>query len=155
MLLTTMYDEHFELQHILLEIKAERWHAIERFLFPYYCYRHRLVSRQGKPDWNLAREQLPHSSKVTRSKQSVIEPLVPEPSVVGLLKGFWKDNENITLEQLECLLATWLEYVVISKEELKALKQAGLEKSMPSEWYQTDQPTIGARFDKVGIKISR
>lgn len=150
-----MYDSHIELQHILLEVKAERWHAIERFLFPYYCYQHQLLTRQGKPDWNLARDRLPRSVTLSHVAQCVIEPLVPEQSVVGILKSYWKDHEVLTLETLEQLLDRWLVYGVISKSERTKLKEAGLENAMPREWYQDEQPSVEARFEKVGIKINR
>ncbi|HAS6382884.1 TPA: hypothetical protein RZA60_000064 [Vibrio vulnificus] len=150
-----MYDTHLELQHILLEVKAERWHAIERFLFPYYCYQHQLLTRQGKPDWLLAREKLPRSSSVITTKQCVIEPLVPEQRIVGLLKAHWKDHEQISLLSLTSLFEQWLHYAVITKDEQASLKEAGLENAMPREWYHQEQPSVEARFEKVGIKINR
>ncbi len=80
---------------------------------------------------------------------------MPEQSIVGLLKAHWKDHEQISLVSLTSLFEQWLHYAVITKDEQASLKKAGLENAMPKEWYQDEQPSMEARFEKVGIKINR
>lgn len=142
-----MTDADIELQHIWLEVQAERWHNIPRFLFSYYCYKHNHVSKTNKPCWETARNALPTSSSVQARKNSVIEPLVPENAVVGLLKALSKDGE-MTFDTMAQTLYEFLHYVVISKQE-----QAKLKPNMPASWYQEEIRPLKARFDLAGISV--
>lgn len=142
-----MTDADIELQHIWLEVQAERWHNIPRFLFSYYCYKHNLVSKTNKPCWETARNELPASSTIQARKNSVIEPLVAEDTVVGLLKTQSKDGE-LSFDAVAKTLETFLHYVVISKQE-----QAKLTPNMPASWYQENEKPLKARFDLAGISV--
>nr|WP_321458648.1 hypothetical protein [uncultured Vibrio sp.] len=142
-----MTDADIELQHIWLEVQAERWHNLPRFLFSYYCYKHNFVSKTNKPCWETARNHLPASSTIQDRKNSVIEPLVPEDAVVGLLKTQSKDGE-MSFDAMTKTLETFLHYVVIAKQE-----QAKLRPNMPASWYQGNEKPLKARFDLTDISI--
>ncbi|NAX20476.1 hypothetical protein CAG65_04585 [Vibrio sp. V39_P1S14PM300] len=148
-----MTDLDIELEHILLEIRAERWNQLDRFLFPYFCFREGYLTKQGKPDWEAARAQSPRSSKIMQVKHACLEPLLPNEALIGELKRHTRDG-NLTLASLKRILATALQYAVISKEEKQALSSLGLADAMPPEWYRSAERTIHARFDAANIKIN-
>ncbi|RTZ15545.1 hypothetical protein EJ063_10695 [Vibrio aquaticus] len=148
-----MTDLELEFEHIYLEVKAQRWHQIERFLYSYYCYKHDYVSKQGKPDWELARQSVARSTLCTVIKESALEPVVPLSVVIGEIKRYWRDGE-LTPSNLRRLLDTLLDYVLISKAELEALKKAGLQNAMPACWYQSQARIPTDRLTAVGIEIT-
>ncbi|WP_237668162.1 MULTISPECIES: hypothetical protein [unclassified Vibrio] len=148
-----MTDLDIELEHILLEIRAERWNQLDRFLFPYFCFREGYLTKQGKPDWEAARAQSPRSSKIMQVKHACLEPLLPNEALIGELKRHTRDG-NLSLASLKRILATALQYAVISKEEKQALSSLGLADAMPPEWYRSAERTIHARFDAANIKIN-
>ncbi|MGI3091357.1 hypothetical protein ACRTEP_07740 [Vibrio diabolicus] len=142
-----MTDADIELQHLWLEVQAERWQNLPRFLFSYYCYKHNLVSKTNKACWETARANLRASTSIKERKNAVVEPLVPEEAVVGLLKTISKDGE-MTFDVMGTTLDTFLHYVVISKEE-----KARLKSNMPASWYQRSNKSPLARFEQAGIKL--
>ncbi|MGI9918385.1 hypothetical protein [Vibrio owensii] len=142
-----MTDADIELQHLWLEVQAERWQNLSRFLFSYYCYKHNLVSKTNKVCWGTARASLPCSNTITERKHAVIEPLIPEDTVVGLLKTISKDSD-MSFEMMATTLDTFLRYVVISKQE-----KAQLKPNMPASWYQQESKPLMARFELAGIVI--
>lgn len=148
-----MNDLDLELEHIFLEVRAERWHQIERFLFNYYCYRCGYVTKQDKPDWENARKHAPRSQGFESVASSVLEPIVPLAVVIGELKRYWRDGD-LTLPRIRRLLDSLLDYVVISKSELQALKKAGLQNAMPASWYQSEERDRLDRFSTVGISVT-
>lgn len=148
-----MTDLELEFEHIYLEVKAQRWHQIERFLFSYYCYKHDYVSKQGKPDWELARQSVARSKRCTNRKESALEPVVPLSVVVGEIKRYWRDGE-LTPSNLRRLLDSLIDYVLISKAELQTLKKAGLQNAMPACWYQSQERIPTDRLTSVGIEIT-
>jgi len=148
-----MTDLELEFEHIYLEVKAQRWHQVERFLFSYYCYKHDYLSKQGKPDWELARQSVARSTRCKNLKESALEPVVPLSVVVGEIKRYWRDGE-LTPSNLRRLLDALLDYVLISKAELQALKKAGLQNAMPACWYQSQERIPTDRLTSVGIEIT-
>ncbi|HGY9594698.1 TPA: hypothetical protein ACOJPH_002357 [Vibrio campbellii] len=142
-----MTDADIELQHLWLEVQAERWQNLSRFLFSYYCYKHNLVSKTNKVCWETARASLPCSKTIYEHKHTVIEPLIPEDTVVGLLKTISKDGD-MSFEMMKSTLDTFLRYVVISKQE-----KAQLKPNMPASWYQQESKPLMARFELAGIVI--
>ena len=142
-----MTDADIELQHLWLEVQAERWQNLSRFLFSYYCYKHNLVSKTNKVCWETARSLLPYSKTITERKHAVIEPLIPEDTVIGLLKTISKDGD-MSFEMMTSTLDTFLRYVVISKQEQNQLKP-----NMPASWYQQASKPLMARFELAGIVI--
>ncbi|MCV5231360.1 hypothetical protein OFC56_29815, partial [Escherichia coli] len=78
-----------------------------------------------------------------------IEPLVPEETVVGLLKAISKDGE-MTFDVMTATLNAFLHYVVISKQEKLQLKP-----NMPASWYQQHHRSVFARFEQAGIEIQQ
>ncbi|NOJ20970.1 hypothetical protein [Vibrio jasicida] len=142
-----MTDADIELQHLWLEVQTERWQNLSRFLFSYYCYKHNLVSKTNKVCWETARASLPCSKTITMRKHAVIEPLIPEDTVVGLLKTISKDGD-MSFEIMASTLDTFLRYVVISKQEKTQLKP-----NMPASWYQQETKPLMARFELAGIVI--
>ena len=142
-----MTDAGIELQQLWLEVQAERWQNLSRFLFSYYCYRHNLVSKTNKVCWETARASIPCSKAITERKHAVIEPLIPEDTVVGLLKTISKDGD-MSFEMMANTLDTFLRYVVISKQE-----KAQLKPNIPASWYQQESKPLMARFELAGIVI--
>ncbi|PMO37931.1 hypothetical protein BCT11_18290 [Vibrio sp. 10N.222.52.B12] len=142
-----MTDADIELQHLWLEVQAERWQNLSRFLFSYYCYKHNIVSKTNKVCWETARASLPCSKTITKRKHAVIEPLIPEDTVVGLLKTISKDGD-MSFEIMVSTLDTFLRYVVISKQE-----KAQLKPNMPASWYQQESKLLMARFELAGIVV--
>ncbi|WP_394128530.1 hypothetical protein [Vibrio hepatarius] len=147
-----MTDLELEFEHIYLEVKSERWHQVERFLFSYFCYKHDYVSKQGKPDWELARKRVTRSTSCTDLKESALEPVVPLSVVIGEIKRYWRDGE-LTPSNLRRLLDSLIDYVLISKAELQAIKKAGLQNAMPASWYQSEHKPLLARLSAVAIVI--
>tara|TARA_Y100001956_G_scaffold82829_2_gene105991 strand:+ start:5964 stop:6422 length:459 start_codon:yes stop_codon:yes gene_type:complete len=145
-----MTDLELEFEHIYLEVKAERWHQIERFLFSYYCFKHGYITKQGKPDWEYARQSAPRSAQCENVKDSTLEPIVPLNVIVGEIKRYWRDGE-LTPSTMSRLLDCLLGYMVISKAELQAVKKAGLQNAMPASWYQSEDKDPHLRFNSIGI----
>ncbi|GAJ72356.1 hypothetical protein JCM18904_3169 [Vibrio sp. JCM 18904] len=143
-----MTDADIELQHLWLEVQAERWQNLPRFLFSYYCYKHNLISKTNKVCWETARANLPASTSIKERKNAVVEPLVSEETVAGLLKAISKDGGEMTFDVMGTTLDTFLHYVVISKEE-----KARLKSNMPASWYQRSNKSPLARFEQAGIKL--
>lgn len=77
----------------------------------------------------------------------MVEPLVSEETVVGLLKSISKDGE-MTFNVMVTTLNAFLHYVVISKEE-----KARLKPNMPASWYQRSNKSPLARFEQAGLKL--
>ncbi|MGR5068134.1 hypothetical protein [Vibrio alfacsensis] len=142
-----MTDADIELQHIWLEVQTQRWQNLSRFLFSYYCYKHNLVSKTNRACWETARATLPVSTSIKTRNNTVIEPLVPEEAIVGLLKAISKDGD-MTFDAMTETVNTFLHYVVISKKEKAQLKQ-----NMPANWYQQQNKPVTVRFEQAGILI--
>ncbi|WCP68291.1 hypothetical protein LYZ37_06105 [Vibrio tubiashii] len=149
-----MTDLDIEFEHIYLEVKAERWTQIERFLFSYYCYREGFVTSKNKPDWETARATAPRSSNVQDIRDSALEPVVPPAVVIGEIKRYWRDGE-LTPNSLRRILDSLLHYATISKQELTQLKKAGLQNAMPACWYQSKERELFERFCVAHIKTTK
>lgn len=147
-----MTDLELEFEHIYLEVRAERWQQIERFLFSYFCFREGYTTKNGKPDWESARENVPRSIKVESLKYADLEPIVPLDVIVGEIKRYFRDGE-LTPSVLQRILDSLLNYIVITKQEKTALKTSGLLNTMPASWYQSESKIPYARFESVGINI--
>ncbi|MDF2154665.1 hypothetical protein [Vibrio sp. CAU 1672] len=142
-----MNNADIELQHIWLEIQAQRWSNIGRFLFSYYCFLHGWVTKANKPCWETARRKLCASSTIQTRSQTLIEPLVPEDTVIGLLKSHSK-SEPLSLIETQKILTQFLHYAVISKQEKQRLSV-----NMPAHWYHQDEKPLQTRFEQAGIVI--
>lgn len=147
-----MTDIELEFEHIYLEVRAQRWQQIERFLLSYYCYKHEYTNKQGKPDWQIAREHSPRSAALVSLNDSTLEPVVPLAVIVGEIKRYWRDGQ-LTPNTLKRLLDSLLSYVVITKTEQQKLKKAGLQNAMPASWYQSELREPFERLEKAGIVI--
>ncbi|MGF1873265.1 hypothetical protein [Photobacterium indicum] len=147
---------NLELQHIYLEVYAERFHYLRRFLESYYCYQHNLVTKQGKMDWEGIFRHAQRSkaaSHISNRKLLVREMTLPLPVLIGMLKVLVRDDEA-SIENIQQLLDAYLSYVVITREEHQALKKAGLLERMPSTYYQensADFHLASSRFSAVDI----
>lgn len=158
--MSDLYDFHagLELQHIYLEVYAERFQYLKQFFEGYYCYRHRLVTRQSKADWEQIFEQGIRSvaaSKVDDRKQLIRELRLPLSVLTGRLKELVRDDE-LTVEAIKQLLDEHLQYAILTREELRKLKAAGLDKRMPADYYRqgTDSyQNTDSRFAAVGIVL--
>ncbi|OLQ72246.1 hypothetical protein BIT28_24840 [Photobacterium proteolyticum] len=152
------FHAHLELQHIFLEANAERFHHLSTFIDGYYCYRHQLVTRQGKADWTQIFEHGIRSkaaSQIADRKKLVREPRLPFAVLTGKLKVLVRDDE-LNLESLQSLLDDHLEYTVLTREEFQRLKAAGLTERMPAGYYcpaSSDYQNTDARFEAVGIEF--
>ncbi len=148
-----MTDHLVELQHIYLEIQAERWQHIERFFLPYVCYREHYLTSHNKPDWQVARAHAPKSQRLIASgERGQLEPLVPYSSVIGLLKSKAREGA-LSLEDVQSLLDQFLHLVVICEAELSALKLAGLSANMPPNWYRSQNQKSSVRFEQIGSEF--
>jgi hypothetical protein len=147
---------NIELQHIYLEVHAERFHYLRRFLESYYCYQHNLVTKQGKSDWEgifLHAQRSKAARGIANRKLLVREMTLPLPVLIGMLKELARDDEA-SIENIQQLLDAYLSYVVITREEHLMLKKAGLLERMPSTYYQeksTDFHLASSRFTAVDI----
>jgi len=150
------FHANLELQHIYLEVYAERFHYLRHFLEAYYCYQHDLVTNQGKADWEAIFDHGTRSlaaSKVSNRKRLVREMTLPLPVITGMLKTLVRDDEA-SIEQIQCMLDKHLHYVIITREEHVALKKAGLSERMPAAFYQQDADEYQnpySRFNAVDI----
>ncbi|WP_299022016.1 hypothetical protein [uncultured Photobacterium sp.] len=159
--MTDLHDFHanLELQHIYLEAYAERYHFLRQFFESYYCYRHHLVTRSGKADWEQIFEHSLRSKAarpVGNRKLLVRELRLPLSVVTGKLKVLVRDDE-LSIDSLKQLLDEHLDYVILTRDELKKLKSAGLDERMPAEYYQQssgDYENADVRFRAVGIEFA-
>ena len=145
-----------ELQHIYLEVYSERYCHLRTFLESYYCYKHGLVTKQGKPDWiqifNVGKRTIA-ATLIKERKLLVREMMMPLSVITGHLKTLVRDDEA-TIENIQAVVDEYLQYVIMTREEYNALVQAGLKDAMPASYYQlshVDYCCINTRFDAVGI----
>ncbi|UTV30319.1 hypothetical protein [Photobacterium atrarenae] len=151
-----LYDADLELQHLYLEVHAERFHYLEMYLEGYYCYRHQLVTRQGKADWTQIFDYAQRSlaaQRVPDRKQLVRLFRLPLSALTGKLKTLIRDDA-LTYASLAQCLDEHLDYVILTRAEWQQLKAAGLENRMPAGYYQPGtvhyQQTM-ARFQALSI----
>lgn len=147
-----MTDLELEFEHIYLEVRAERWQQIDRFLFSYFCFREGFITKHGKPDWELARASSIRSTSIKHLKHSELEPIVPLAVIIGEIKRYQRDGD-LTPSVLLRVLNSLLHYAVISKDEKSALRTAGLSDTMPADWYQGKTNDPHGRFLEVGIQL--
>ncbi|WP_114764249.1 hypothetical protein [Vibrio rhodolitus] len=148
-----MHNTDLEFEHLMLEISAQRWHMLERFLFSYFCMRENYLSKAGAPDWQIAREHCPRSTQVSSTKHAELEPIVPLSAIIGELKRYERDGE-LSRQTVKRILDSLLHYVVISKDEKQRLKDRALYDAMPKEWYRSRDKDPYSRLAKVSIHIS-
>ncbi|MFB9215200.1 hypothetical protein [Vibrio sinaloensis] len=149
-----MTDQQLEFEHIYLEVRAQRWQQIERFLFSYYCYREGFVSANNKPDWESARQNAPRSTAVRNQQEACLEPVVPLKAVVGEIKRYWRDGK-LTPASLQRILDSLVHYVSLSQAELASLKKAGLHNAMPASWYQSEEKLPMARLNAINSTLNQ
>ncbi|KLV05434.1 hypothetical protein ABT56_12035 [Photobacterium aquae] len=151
-----------ELQHIYLEVYAERFHSLRQYFEAYYCYQHGLVTRHNKPDWRQIFSYAPCSVAVCKlsavSKKEPLKHLVrelylPLGVIEGQLKALVRDD-RLTVERIGEILDRALSYVVITRDEWQCLKSKGLDSVMPREYYKADNEQYQNpqyRFESCGI----
>ncbi|KXI24317.1 hypothetical protein AS132_02245 [Photobacterium sanguinicancri] len=150
---------NLELQHIYMEVNAERFHYLPLFFESYYCHRHGLVTNNDKTDWEGIFKVAPRSLEaqgITERKRLVREWFLPSSVFIGLLKAMVRDD-RLSLAALQTELEQKLFYVVITREEQAKLKQQGGLKAMPASYYQVDHRDYSnplARFHDAGIYLS-
>lgn len=149
-----MTDLELEFEHIYLEVRAERWQQIDRFLFSYFCFREGFLTKHGKPDWEMARDNVPRSTKVLSLKGSELEPIVPLDVIVGEIKRYFRDGE-LTPSVLRRILDSLLTYAVITRQEKALLRNAALQNAMPISWYKNGDKNPYLRFNHVDIEINQ
>ena len=142
-----MTDANLELQHLWLDIQHQRWQQLPRFFFSYFCYQHQYVDNKNKPCWETARQQLPSSLSASQRQGAIIEPLIPESVIVGLLKTQAKQSA-LCFEKMVDILEKHLHYVVISSEQKQRLSP-----TMPAMWYKKEPKTLLDRFEQAGIEL--
>ena len=145
-------DTEIELQHIFLEASAQRWQHLERFFFSYYCFREGFVGKNGKPDWQIARNEAPCSQGLLDRSTAVVEPLVPHKVIIGEIKKMQRNN-LLTISSLAQCLDSLLKYAVINQQEQNQLKQAGLKDCMPATWYTSENKVATSRFIESNIRF--
>lgn len=151
-------DHALELQHIWLEIQAQRWHEIERFLWPLFCYQHGYVTRKGKPCIATAKAGVLRSDLATKSANGTksdnvtLIALVPLKAVVGELKKHDKDG-NLSFSRLQRVLLHLVDYRLIHRDEWQTLIQLGLQHHMPSQWYRQTHCGLEIRMALADIRF--
>lgn len=146
-----MTDLDIEFEHLWLELSAQRWVMVERFLFNYYCFREGYLSKQGKPDWETARLSAAKADGCTSIKHAELEPIVPLTVIIGELKRYERDGE-LNRQSARRVLDSLLDFTVITKQQKQTLRQLGLADSMPKEWYTSATRDPYARFAIAGIQ---
>lgn len=149
-----MNETDIEFEHIMLEIQAERWPMVERFLLSYFCFSHGYVTKARKPDWQQARDCSPRSNNVLTVKHAELEPLVPLEAIIGELKRYQRDGE-LTPQSAKRILSCLLDYAVITKQEKQQLRQLGLSQTMPASWYQSEHKEPYDRFTQAAIHLTK
>lgn len=152
------FNANLELQHIYLEVYSERYHSLKQYCEAYYCYRHNLVTPQGKPDWQQV-FSFAKASKQAKGckvrKDTIKEMVLPLSVLTGMLKVLVRDDE-LTIEAIGTLLDENLNYVILSRNEWQSLCQLGLENRMPPSFYQPDNPAYQdemSRFNMAEIQF--
>ncbi|PSU36306.1 hypothetical protein [Photobacterium lutimaris] len=134
------FNANLELQHIYLEAHSERYYSLGQYFEAYYCYRHNLVTRQGKPDWQqlfaFAKGSLKAKACSAR-KETIKELVLPLSVLTGKIKTLVRDDE-LTVDAIGKLLDKHLEYVILSRSELQKLHKLGYENRMPPSFYRPD-----------------
>ncbi|MDP5253559.1 MULTISPECIES: hypothetical protein [unclassified Vibrio] len=143
-------DHALELQHIWLEIQAQRWHQIERFLWPLFCYRHGYVTNKGKPCLTSAKARLRRSDNALKSDSVTMIALVPFKAIIGELKKHEKDG-NLSFSRMQRVLLHLLDYRLISAAEWQTLISLGLQHQMPALWYQQKNVNLEIRMALADI----
>lgn len=154
------FNASIELQHIYLEVYSERYCHLRTFLEAYYCYKHGLVTKQGKPDWiqifNVGQRTVA-ADHIKERKLLVRDMRVPLSVIIGYLKTLVRDDEA-TIETIKTVVDDHLEYIIMTRAEYSALVKVGLKEVMPASYYQPqhkDHRCMNARFDAAGITLSR
>ncbi|WP_231579395.1 hypothetical protein [Photobacterium iliopiscarium] len=100
------FNASLELQHIYLEVYAERYSHLRTFLESYYCYQHGLVTKQGKPDWiqifNVGKRTIA-AHKIQERKLLVREMMLPLSVIMGHFKTLVRDDEA-TIENIKMII---------------------------------------------------
>ncbi|MDV5170027.1 hypothetical protein [Photobacterium rosenbergii] len=147
------FNANLELQHIYLEVYSERYHSLKQYLEAYYCYRHNLVTRQGKPDWQqiFSFAKASKQAKQCKARKDTIKELVLPLSVLtGMLKVLVRDDE-LTVEAIGTLLDENLDYVILSRNEWHSLCELGLDNRMPPAFYQPDNPDYQDHMSRFNL----
>lgn len=152
------FNANLELQHIYLEAYSERYFSLGQYFEAYYCYRHNLVTRQGKPDWQqlfaFAKASVQAKACSTR-KETIKELVLPVSVMTGKLKALVRDDE-LSVETIGKLLDEQLDYVILSRSELKKICLLGYENRMPASFYQrgsTEYQNPMSRFNLAEIQF--
>ncbi|HIF9219895.1 TPA: hypothetical protein ACX6QD_001377 [Photobacterium damselae] len=153
------FNMQLELQHIYLEVYNERFHNLKEYCEAYYCYKHNLVTRHGKPDWLGIFTTANYSLKAQQCSDRKLlsrDLWLPMTVIIGQLKALVRDDQA-TIANIQDLLDAQLDYVIVTREEYKRLVNKGLDKSMPKAYYQvghSDHLNAMARFEIVGITFA-
>lgn len=86
-----------ELQHIYLEVYNERFHNLKEYCEAYYCYKHNLVTRHGKPDWLGIFTTANYSLKAQQCSNRKLlsrDLWLPMTVIIGQLKAFVRQSCN-------------------------------------------------------------
>lgn len=152
------FNANIELQHIYLEVYNERYHHLGAFIEAYYCHRHGLVTKQGKPDWlqifTKGTRTLAAAAIVER-KRLVRDLVVPLTVIVGYLKTLVRDD-RLSLDTIKKVLDHYVIYIIMTRYEHEQLVNAGLKNVMPASYYQEnhqDHFCFYARFNAVNILL--
>ena len=154
----SQFNADLELQHIYLEVYAERYHHLKSFIEAYYCFTHGAVTKNDKPDWEAIFDtgiRTTQSQGVVDRKLLVRDMLVPFSVLVGMMKTMVRDDD-LTIEGLRQLLDEKLKYVVLTRIEHSILDKQGLKDAMPASFYQTNSHYYQrntARYDVAGITL--
>ncbi|MCG3865986.1 hypothetical protein I3259_17960 [Photobacterium sp. Ph5] len=156
--MSSYFNADLELQHIYIEVQAERYHHLKAFIEAYYCFTHGALTKQDKPDWEAIFDvgiRTTKAEEIMDRKLLVRDMLVPLSVLIGYMKVMVRDDV-LTIEGLRNLLNEQLKYVVMTREEYADLSKQGLRDAMPISFYQRENKhykQVSARYDVAGITL--
>ena len=148
------WNAELELQHIYLEVQAERFHHLRVFMEDYFCFQHGYVTEKGVCDWRKMLPDLPKSRMVIHNMDAKREWLIPCSVIIGLFKVLVRD-EYANKENIQAILDCYVGFVLISEQEQQRLKQKGWQSAMPISFYQPKSSDFQCAFSRFSaLKIA-
>lgn len=147
-----------ELRHIQLELEHHRYHHLRHFVDPYYCYRHGIVKRTGRANFEGVMWQgiVSLAARRETDRRAVVKEHVVPLRVIETKLSELVAAGTTTLDDISRVLEELTHFGTITKAEDALLRQAGLGSSMPVEFWQEGHQYCGdilARYKYVGIEL--
>ena len=147
-----------ELKHIQLELQHNRYQHLRHFVDQYYCYRHGIVKRTGRANWEgvVWKGIVSVSARLESDRKRVVkEHVVPLKVIEDKLRELVQ-KQRISLEDIAFILKKFTHFGTITKEEDEKLRKVGLSRSMPPGFFKKGHRyynDILARYKEAGIQL--